>query len=338
MIYKRGKVYWYQFIVNGRRIRESTKARNRAAALQVEADRRRQELTGDFVKHRIPAQAFDSFAADFLIWSQTQNKPRTHKRYVVSSKPLIGFLGSKKLNAITVDDIEQFKIQRKTQVTNSGANRDLACLRLMLNFAVRKGYLAESPFKVKLFKENPGNLRIVSYDEEELYLRVAHRTLRDVARVILETGMRPEEVFKMETKNVHERYVSVPEGKTAFARRTIPLTQRAKEVLQRRMSGKYVFPGRLDKQTHLTTVQKLHEKALKDAALQFRLYDLRHTYGSRMVMAGVDLPTLKELMGHSSITMTMRYVHPTPEHKMNAVLKFQQNQPQNQPQSHPSPS
>src|SRR6267378_6510176 len=50
--------------------------------------------------------------------------------------------------------------------------------------------------------------------------------------------------------------------------------------------------------------------------LDFRLYDFRHTYGSRMAMAGVDLMTLRELMGHSSITITQRYCHPTPEHKL----------------------
>jgi integrase len=56
----------------------------------------------------------------------------------------------------------------------------------------------------------------------------------------------------------------------------------------------------------------------------FRLYDFRHTFGSRSAMAGVDLPTLKELIGHSTITMTMRYVHPTPEHKREAVRKLEE--------------
>jgi integrase len=51
----------------------------------------------------------------------------------------------------------------------------------------------------------------------------------------------------------------------------------------------------------------------------FRLCDFRHTFGSRSAMAGVDLATLKELMGHSSITTTLRYVHPTPEHKRKAM-------------------
>jgi integrase len=69
-----------------------------------------------------------------------------------------------------------------------------------------------------------------------------------------------------------------------------------------------------------------HHKAVKEAGIVpgFRLYDFRHTFGSHSAMAGVDLPTLKELMGHTSITTTMRYVHPTPEHKLQAMEKLEQ--------------
>jgi integrase len=65
-----------------------------------------------------------------------------------------------------------------------------------------------------------------------------------------------------------------------------------------------------------------HDTVVRKLGLDFRLYDLRHTFGSRAAMAGVDLPTLKELMGHSSITLTMRYVHPTPAHKKEAIEKL----------------
>jgi hypothetical protein len=80
---------------------------------------------------------------------------------------------------------------------------------------------------------------------------------------------------------------------------------------------------------------------------RFRIYDLRHTFGSRLAMAGVDLPTLKELMGHSHISTTMRYVHPTPAHKQDAMRKLekfnaeqdsQQSQDEGSPQKSPQAS
>lgn len=75
----------------------------------------------------------------------------------------------------------------------------------------------------------------------------------------------------------------------------------------------------------LTKVQKVPENALKEAKIKrlFRLDDFRHTFGSRSAMAGVDLATLKELMGHSHISITMRDVHATPEHKREGVAKLE---------------
>ena len=183
---------------------------------------------------------------------------------------------------------------------------------------------------VQLLPERPGMMRVVSHEEQQRYLAAARPMLRDVAIVILETGMRPEEVFTIRQENLHpdRRYLFIPGGKTRFARRTVPLTDAATEVLKRRLAGAkgpYLFAHRRDPNRPLTTVQKAHEAALRKAKIRppFRVYDLRHTYGSRSAMAGVDLATLKELMGHSDISTTMRYVHPTPEHKQEAVRKLE---------------
>jgi len=142
--------------------------------------------------------------------------------------------------------------------------------------------------------------------------------------------MRPEEVFRLraEDLNLPQRYLKVTKGKTRFARRDIQLTESAIEVLKRRLAnakGPYLFPHRSDPNRSLNNIDRGHHKAVRDAGVKpkFRLYDFRHTFGSRSAMAGVDLATLKELMGHSSITTTMRYVHPTPEHKRRAVDKLE---------------
>lgn len=161
--------------------------------------------------------------------------------------------------------------------------------------------------------------------EERIYLQAASRTLRDVGVLILGTGMRPAEVLSLRCEDIHlaERYALVPKGKTRAARRTLPLTENALRVLSRRMRGKWCFPSRRSETGHVVNVRKLHQQACRNTELTFRLYDLRHTYGSRAVMAGVGLPTLKELMGHESISTTMKYVHPTPEHKLRAVLRLE---------------
>jgi integrase len=90
------------------------------------------------------------------------------------------------------------------------------------------------------------------------------------------------------------------------------------------MNSEWLFPAATDSSRPVASVADAHEAALRRSKIErpFRLYDLRHTALTRMAMAGVDLPTLRELAGHASIQMTMRYVHPTPEHKKSAILKF----------------
>ena len=334
-VFKRGNVYWYDFQFHGQRIRESSGLRNRTAALRAEAIRKAEIAEGRAGIHRRRNSPLfrDFVVKEFLPWARQQYKsrPRTYLRYEVSLRPLKSFFGKYPLDAITLAHVEKFKITRVQKISPAGTNRDLAALRVMLNFAIRQGHIRDNPFNsVKLFPEGPGMMRVVSHEEQHLYLAAANPLLRDVAVVMLETGMRPEEVFSIQRENVHlaERYLFIPKGKSRFARRNVPLTDAALDVLRRRLAeakGPYLYAHRNTPDLPLTTIQKAHLLALADSGIspRFRLYDLRHTFGTRMAMAGVDLPTLKELMGHANISTTMRYVHPTPEHKRNAVEKFE---------------
>ncbi len=335
-VYKRGGVYWYEFCFRGRRLRQSTGLNNKTAALRAEAIRKAELAEGRAgIARPKTCPIFESFVTDeFLPWSEKQHEahPKTYKRYKVSAKPLIGFFGKAPLDAISSGQVEKFKLARASEISPAGTNRDLAALRFMLNLAVRQEYIDRNPLSgVKFLPEGPGCMRVVSHEEQQKYLAAANPLLCDVAVLILETGMRPEEVYTIRNENVHtdKGYLFVPNGKTRFARRNVPLTEKAREILKRRKAnakGPYLFPHRSDLNRPLTSVHRGHLIALRAAKIKptFRVYDLRHTFGSRSGMAGVDLPTLKELMGHSTITMTMRYVHPTPEHKREAVRKLEQ--------------
>lgn len=322
-VYKRGGMYWYEFTVKGTRVRGSARTSNRAAALRVEAQKKHELWTVGVGFVRTPI-GFMTGMNEFLAWSKSQNKPTTSTRYSVSAKPLIAFFGAKNLRDIRRADVEAFKLHRMRQCSNAGTNRDLACLRVMLNWAIGQGYVPSNAFKgVKMLSEGPGNMRIISHEEELRYLEDADLLTGDLATIIVETGMRPNEVYRMRGENVHldERYVFIPDGKTKSARRNVPLTDKAGEVISRRLKPGYLFPHRVDASKPMVYSHG-HMQVCKRLGFIFRLYDFRHTFGSRMAMAGVDLMTLRELMGHSSITTTQRYCHPTPEHKREAVEKL----------------
>ncbi len=345
-VLRRGHVWWYDFRINGVRVRESTIATTRAAAVQAEALRKMELAAGHVPRVSTqPSPRFSDFAyGEFAEWCANEHRdhPSTYERYMKSIKAMSGFLGSRTLTAIDSGVVERYKLHRSQQprknaldgrlVSPASINRDLAVLRILFSLAVRLGLAPLNPVRgIKFFPESVRFSRVISREEETRYLDAASPLLRDVATVMLETGLRPSEVCQLRVGDLDQRFrsIRVRNGKTASAQRHIPLTNRAYQLLQgraKRACGEWLFPSPSNPLVPVCRVNKSHEAALRRSGIRpaFRLYDLRHTALTRMAMAGVDLPTLKELAGHSQIQMTMRYVHPTPEHKRRAIVKFEE--------------
>lgn len=172
---------------------------------------------------------------------------------------------------------------------------------------------------------------MITPDEQRLYLMAASQPLRDIATLMLETGMRPEAVYRIERANVNveaeDPYIFNPFGKTKAAKRRIPLNTAALEVIRRRMTqakGSFLFPGRGIGDNPIVKVNNAHTGAVIRSGVQrFTLYTLRHTWATRAAQAGVDLVTLASLLGHSRIQMVLRYAHPTQEHQFAAMRKIE---------------
>jgi integrase len=165
--------------------------------------------------------------------------------------------------------------------------------------------------------------------EQEKYLAKATPMLRDVATLMLETAMRPEEVYRIRRENVHlvQGFLVNPFGNTKAARRRVPLTASARSVLAARMSGEgvYLFPCETDNTRPVPKVNNAHDRAVRDSKVAlFRLYDLRHTWATRAAMSGIDLVTLAAMLGHSRIQMVLRYAHPTQQHQHQAMERLEQ--------------
>jgi integrase len=206
----------------------------------------------------------------------------------------------------------------------------MACLKALFNFAIKADVIVRNPVsRVKFLAENNQQTRVLSHTEERDYFAKASPILRDVARLILETGMRPEEVYTIRPENVDlvRGVLQVPHGKTAAARRLLRLTSSALEVLRRRMTGletPYVFPCESDPARPIPKVNNAHDRAVKDCGIApMRLYDLRHTWATRAAMSGIDLVTLAAMLGHSRIQMVLRYAYPTQEHQTKAMEQLE---------------
>ena len=187
---------------------------------------------------------------------------------------------------------------------------------------------------VPYFRET-GRVRALTLEEVDKYLAAAKGDLRDFSVLATETGGRPNEILALHKDDLHlsEGYVSLPGTKNRRARRDVPLTDDAKEVLDRRtakLPNGYIFPVRRPKTKHrevmhISSQTKAHERVIKDnfANNPFTLYTFRHTYRTRRSQAGTELPVLSELMGHSNIQTTMIYVHAARKQKIEATAKLQ---------------
>ena len=149
--------------------------------------------------------------------------------------------------------------------------------------------------------------------------------LEPVVIIAMHTGLRKGEILSLEWQNIDfdNRVLTVVSDKAKSGKtRHIPLNNAAFNALKgwQQSSGKtgYVFKGESD--THIQDVKKSWDALLERACItNFRFHDLRHHFASKLVMASVDLNTVRELLGHKDLTMTLRYAHLAPEHKAAAV-------------------
>jgi integrase len=342
-VYRRkgSKACRYNFWWCGTHIDESAHTTNWRTAQQIEAARKTELAMAQvgITKPKAPP-TFDAAMEQFLAWSAQQHAahPATTKRYKTASKALVAFLGKARLDQIGVEKINSFVEHRlavkskrtKRKLAPSAINRELACGKAMFNWFVKSEVVVKNPFSLVKFLPEPADaFTIISYEEQQQYLAAASQPLRDIATTMLETGMRPEEVYRLRRENVHLEagYLLNPYGKTKAAKRKIPLTSTVKSVLELRLSsakGAYVFPKLNEPDSPLPNINQAHKRAINQAGLRhFRLYDLRHTWASRAAMSGMDLVSLAALLGHSKIVLVQRYAHPTEQHQAEAMRRLE---------------
>lgn len=358
MIYKRGKVYWYNFrwslknedgTTESFRIVKSAKTQKRKDAENAEDEHRRALRLGEIHPNdpwpkmaTIGPPIFRAFAKEFLQYAKTHTKPGTHTFYDVCLDRLLTFaaIADAPLDAITGETVSRYARHRQEVPKNSvvTVNGDLRTLRRVLHLAVEWGRLDRVP-TIHELPQPQGRDRVLSFAEEAKYLAKASDNLRDAAILAVDTGLRPNsELFPLKWADVDltAGVLHVRQGKTDSAQRSLPLTPRAAEVLERRKQAAeakgsaFVFPG-AGISGHVTSMQHPHKAAIEDSELvSFEFYCWRHTFGTRAAQSGMDRFTLARLMGHSSPSVAARYyIHVTETHVAAGFGKFVEYQTRN---------
>ena len=340
-IYKRGEVYWFELEFQGVRYQRSSKSKNQRVAGQIASAFHTALAKGEVgITERQKASAIDVAMKAFLAWSKVEHAAtlNTQKRYVTSSKPLLAHFQKTPLDRISAQDVEAYKARRAAakgirtgrKLRPATVNRELACLRAMFNHAIKAHPDLRNPVsRVKFLAEDNQKERTLTFAEQRLYLACATDTLADVAGIILETGMRPEEVYTLTAEQIDldKGYLRVIKSKTKAGKRRVELTAECKRILAGRLedhpSG-WLFPCETDADRPIPKVNNAHDRAVRDSGVaHFVLYDLRHTWATRAAESGIDLVTLAAMMGHSRIQMVMRYAHPTQIHQVSAMQRLE---------------
>lgn len=241
---------------------------------------------------------------------------------------LLEAFGQCKLIEITSRDIERYMQLRSKDVRPATVNRELALLRHMLNKAIDWGYLQENPAKkVKPFKEPPGRVKYLRKDEYERLLTVCKLTpgLYEIVYTALHTGMRKGELVSLTWGDVDFERMEITLRETKNNEIwVIPICDALLSVLEelyQKHLGHHVFTR--EDGTPYGDPHHRFKTACKRAGVEdFRFHDLRHTYASYLVIAGIDIRTVQELMGHKTVKMTMRYSHLSKTHLRAAVNKI----------------
>jgi integrase len=269
-------------------------------------------------------------------------------------KAQFSFLNTKLLAAITRADFDEFKAKRlNAGISPATVNRDMDRLKAALSQAVEWKLLTANPLLgiKRITRGIEDRVRFLSKQEDKAFRKALdarettakqRRTsgnawrvargrdplkalsgysdhLMPMALLAINTGLRRGELTQLTWADIdlQGKRLTVRAGYAKSGKaRHMPLNSEAMAVLKK-YRKQHSGSGRL---FDVTSVTKSWRTLMADAKISdFRFHDLRHTFASKLVMAGVDLNTVRELMGHGDIKMTLRYAHLAPEHKAAAV-------------------
>ncbi len=331
-LYKRGRVWYIDLTFQGKRYRRRTSRDARLAQLELaRLERELERRSLDLAVERISVQ---NFVDKYFEYSKANKTPTTIYNERLHLKQFLKFSDpASPLSNLKPEHFERYKAERLRKVSPVTLNRELTTFRSMLNRAKEWGYLFKNPMdaikRIPMPEKNPP--RFLSKEEIKKLLQVSSGKLRDIIITFLNTGLRRSELCHLEWGNIDlTRGIITVQSKTGFRTKShkpryIPINSELRKVLERKTkegNSGYIFTtkdGKLIKNNLLRDIQKVYKKVGIENA---DIHDLRHTFASHLVMAGVDLATVRELLGHSDIKTTMIYAHLAPEHLKGATEKL----------------
>lgn len=323
--------WWICYKKDGVRHRE--KVGRKSDAIKLYGDRKAEQRKGVKMPANMRSKGitFSALSLDALAYSKAHKKDQRND--ISRMKALVSTFGDRVADDIKPDDIDNW-LSAHNEWENSTRNRYRALMSLVYRQGIRNGKSATNPARlVRQRTEDNSRIRRL-LDEEEVKLReVIRRRFPDrepLLDLALNMGMRLSNQFGLVWTRIHpdRNQLDLPGASTKNrATSYLPINSVALAAFRKLKKlygdGKYVcFSDRKGVKT-LTHPREWFVPAVKEAGIEdFHWHDCRHTFISRLVMAGVDLGAVQKLACHKTIAMTMHYAHLAPEHGQAAVERL----------------
>ncbi len=353
-IYKRGGIWWIRYTGPDGKRRFEPAGDTFKAAESLLADRK-----GGKEPVKVSNHSFSELATKYRAWMEGRQKSARTKGYIIGQLfSFFGDIPLRQFSTALVDQLQTDLISKgytpayNNKVTN--VLKHMFNKALEWEMITEDGL--KRVRKVKPLKGENKRLRYLSREECHALISSCDAHLKPIVITALNTGMRRGEILGLKWDNVDLKHGFILLSMTKNGeRREIPINGTLKATLKevtRRLDVPYVFheAGRAYqdvKRSFHTALKKVEmqkctkcdyqatktpmQEGIKHCPLcksdmraqkgitDFHFHDLRHTFASHLVMAGVDITTIKELLGHKTLTMTLRYAHLAPAHKVKAV-------------------
>lgn len=259
----------------------------------------------------------------FLAYSRTNKKD--YKLDEAKVKVIHSYFGEKTLaSKITPKRIEDFKSFMSEKYSNAYVNRYLACIKTIFNIGIKNELIKTTPMKaVKMMKEDNHKIRYLTADEEARLFKELPEHLKPIVICALQTGLRKSNILQLrwELVDLEFRFIEIlAQQNKGHKIIKIPISDKLLETLESLpRNSEYVFANP-DTGKPYRDISEGFKNACERAKIEnFRFHDLRHTVATRLVEKGIDLRVVQEIMAHSTIVTTQRYMHPTPKRKLEAI-------------------
>lgn len=320
-IIKRFGKFYLDYYCEGRRIREVAGTNMREAERAL-TRRKSDILQGRFQIKKHRSVRFHTFAKVYLDYAKTDK--RSWERDETSLKSLLPFFGNRLLNDISPFLIESYKKMRTGKVKPATVNREIGLLKHMFNCAIEWDKATTNPMRhVRLLRVENIQERNLSQEEVTKLLGACTEYSRPIVQTALHTGMRMGEILglKWEQVDLRQRMITILHSKNEKVRK-IPINDTLLQILTTLKYNKmseYVFVCVRTGEPALKFRTAWLNALRRSGIPHCRAHDLRHTAASHMVAAGIDLVTVKAILGHADLRTTQRYLHSAPESMRQAV-------------------